>query len=324
MAKDDGSPEMKGLGMESASRHPDRLPERPRRGASPVPYYHPELGWFYRGKAISEESFDRLCDEKGIPRKESSEPKRLWLANIRVAGTCYVEGIERIIGDIRFGDRLTLSRDFRNHYDKRAVAVSHHRTDARIGFVPRDENAILSNLMESGILLEASVAAVKGKDIWMDVCMEVPGQKAVRRHFDRPSEDLLLFGSSGLHDVAAISGRPAAREDFMFVDFEEYVSIPFERKFSDEELWDLRWGHIPQSVDDRWGFFFSDDVLHIYRSWTGDCMYKLKLDPGGKHELQVCNELRAHMHTGEEERERYLVGSLLDSWLSPAELPISM
>lgn len=310
--------------MQSESMYPDRLPERPRRGASPVPYYHPGLGWFYRGKPISEERFDRLCDEKGIPRLESNEPRRIWLAKMRVAGTYYVEGIEGMIEGIRFGDRLTLSRDFRNHYDKRAVAVSHHRTDVRIGFVPRDENAILSNLMESGIVLEASVAAVKGKDIWMDVCMEVPGQKAVRRHFDRPSEDLLFFGSSGSCDVAAISGRPAVREDFHFVDFTEYVSIPFERKFSDDELWDLRWGHIPQSVEDMCGFFFSDDVLYIYRSWTGDCIYKLRLDPGGKHELQVCNEHRAHMYSGEEERERYLVGSLLDLWLSPVELPISM
>jgi|GEM_PF-3035291 len=324
MSKNDGSSEVGRLGMQSESMYPDRLPERPRRGASPVPYYHPGLGWFYRGKPISEERFDRLCDEKGIPRLESNEPRRIWLAKMRVAGTYYVEGIEGMIEGIRFGDRLTLSRDFRNHYDKRAVAVSHHRTDVRIGFVPRDENAILSNLMESGIVLEASVAAVKGKDIWMDVCMEVPGQKAVRRHFDRPSEDLLFFGSSGSCDVAAISGRPAVREDFHFVDFTEYVSIPFERKFSDDELWDLRWGHIPQSVEDMCGFFFSDDVLYIYRSWTGDCIYKLRLDPGGKHELQVCNEHRAHMYSGEEERERYLVGSLLDLWLSPVELPISM
>lgn len=45
----------------------------------------------------------------------------------------------------------------------------------------------------------------------------------------------------------------------------------------------LRRGHIPRSMDDKWFIFFEDGWLFFHRSWSGHCIFALKLaeQPGG-------------------------------------------
>jgi hypothetical protein len=45
----------------------------------------------------------------------------------------------------------------------------------------------------------------------------------------------------------------------------------------------MKIGHIPADMDDKWFIFFEDGWLYFHRSWTGDCIYGLRLDgcPGG-------------------------------------------
>ncbi|ASG19507.1 hypothetical protein Y958_00725 [Nitrospirillum viridazoti CBAmc] len=48
--------------------------------------------------------------------------------------------------------------------------------------------------------------------------------------------------------------------------------------FSDVDADKLRQGLIPASMDDRWFIFFEDGWLYFHRSWTGACIYAVRLD----------------------------------------------
>lgn len=40
----------------------------------------------------------------------------------------------------------------------------------------------------------------------------------------------------------------------------------------------LAWGHIPESMDDRWFMYFDGEAFNFYRSWTGFCIYQVKVE----------------------------------------------
>ena len=40
----------------------------------------------------------------------------------------------------------------------------------------------------------------------------------------------------------------------------------------------MRLGHIPENMDDKRFLFFEEGWLYFYGSWTGTCIYALRLD----------------------------------------------
>lgn len=59
-------------------------------------------------------------------------------------------------------------------------------------------------------------------------------------------------------------------------DQREHFELPLH--FTDCEAETLRLGFIPRDMDDRWFIFFEDGWLYFHRSWTGDCIYGVRLD----------------------------------------------
>lgn len=61
--------------------------------------------------------------------------------------------------------------------------------------------------------------------------------------------------------------------------------LAWERHFTAEEYTRLSWGHIPQEMEDRWFVFMEPDEdgdhLYFHRSWTGYCIYQVRLAPDG-------------------------------------------
>jgi len=37
-------------------------------------------------------------------------------------------------------------------------------------------------------------------------------------------------------------------------------------------------GHVPEGMDDRWFILMGNDWLYFHRSWTGQCIFGLKVD----------------------------------------------
>jgi hypothetical protein len=63
---------------------------------------------------------------------------------------------------------------------------------------------------------------------------------------------------------------------------EQREQLDIVRHFSADEYGRLAQGLVPESQDDRW-FVYVDDghVVHIHRSWSGDCIYEVELTPSG-------------------------------------------
>jgi hypothetical protein len=56
------------------------------------------------------------------------------------------------------------------------------------------------------------------------------------------------------------------------------VQIPFERSFTESEFSRLKRGFVAESMEDRWNILFKDPWLTFVRSWTGFCIYRVRLE----------------------------------------------
>lgn len=43
----------------------------------------------------------------------------------------------------------------------------------------------------------------------------------------------------------------------------------------------IKQGFIPSFMDERWFFYFVDDILYQHRSWTGHCIYQIHFVKNG-------------------------------------------
>ena len=57
--------------------------------------------------------------------------------------------------------------------------------------------------------------------------------------------------------------------------------LALERVFSEQEVEAIRLGLIPDRMEDKWFIFFEEDTLYVHRSWTGYCIYQLRLREDG-------------------------------------------
>jgi hypothetical protein len=81
-----------------------------------------------------------------LPIKKLTAKKKNWLLQFHVRGFQYYNG-PNIVYQMKPGESLTLVREPKNPYDKHAIALYH--CNQKIGFVPREDNAVLSRLLDS-------------------------------------------------------------------------------------------------------------------------------------------------------------------------------
>lgn len=86
-------------------------------------------------------------------------------------------------------------------------------------------------------------------------------------------------------------------------------------------------GLIPRAMEDKWFIFFENGWLHFHRSWTGECIYAVRLDgsPAGVRVVEswVSRE-QAQYKADDLDYDRKLVGFLIDAFLlqKPAQFPV--
>ena len=59
---------------------------------------------------------------------------------------------------------------------------------------------------------------------------------------------------------------------------DHYEVATLNRSVSEEEYQALVCGFIPQDTDHRWFLYVQDNWVYLHRSWTGHCIFKLKLE----------------------------------------------
>ena len=53
--------------------------------------------------------------------------------------------------------------------------------------------------------------------------------------------------------------------------------LAYERRFTPDERRRLALGIVPRNMEDKWFIFFEDGWLHFHRSWTGACIYSVRV-----------------------------------------------
>lgn len=59
--------------------------------------------------------------------------------------------------------------------------------------------------------------------------------------------------------------------------------------FQDSEADQLQLGLIPEEMEDKWFIFFEEGWLNFHRSWTGHCIFSMRLEgsPAGVRTIEV-------------------------------------
>ena len=96
----------------------------------------------------------------------------IFLFDTYVAGTTHIEGIEELEPHLNIDDRLEFFREPDNQYDKQAIFIK-TADGVKIGYVPQNDNAIFSRLMDAGKLLFGKITAKEKKGSWVKLGIKV-------------------------------------------------------------------------------------------------------------------------------------------------------
>ncbi len=73
--------------------------------------------------------------------------------------------------------------------------------------------------------------------------------------------------------------RRATRESWKLEEMPDArAQFHFARSFSSQEYERISLGLIPEQMEDKWFIFLEDNWLSLHRSWTGICIYRLRLE----------------------------------------------
>ena len=92
----------------------------------------------------------------------------IFLFDTFVAGTTHIEGIEELAPHLNIDEKLDFFREPDNHYDPKAIVIK-TRQGVKLGYVPRQDNAVFSRLMDAGKLLFGKITAKETKGEWLKI-----------------------------------------------------------------------------------------------------------------------------------------------------------
>ena len=74
-----------------------------------------------------------------------------------------------------------------------------------------------------------------------------------------------------------MQSEPATQNDWKTTDMPEArANLKVERAFSSEEMERIKYGLIPEEMEDKWVIYYEDDRLYLHRSWTGYRIYAVE------------------------------------------------
>lgn len=107
-------------------------------------------------------------DKTGLPKPFVQEVE---LLNCHIAGTSFLD-----LDDIEFkltkNQLLMLKREPKNKNDDKAILIL-TEDGQKLGYVPKEKNEVLSNLMDAGKLLFGRLDKKKWVDMWLKLDIQV-------------------------------------------------------------------------------------------------------------------------------------------------------
>ena len=84
--------------------------------------------------------------------------------------------------------------------------------------------------------------------------------------------------------------RPARRGDWKTLPMPEtHETFTLTRQFTEAEMAALRFGNVPEAMEDKWFWYMEGDTLWAHRSWTGYCIWHKSV--GTDEDLASLNKL---------------------------------
>ena len=99
--------------------------------------------------AISDTGITALLHGSGSFDVQAAFSKDIYLVHQMIVGMRYQSGADELVQDLKPGSRVTFLREPDNEYDHRAVMAVDGR-GRKIGYIPRNQNAIISALLDAG------------------------------------------------------------------------------------------------------------------------------------------------------------------------------
>ena len=107
-------------------------------------------------------------DKTGLPKPFVQEVE---LLNCNIAGTTFLD-LEDIEPKLKKHQLLVLKREPKNEYDDNAILIL-TEDGQKLGFVPKEKNEVLSNLMDAGKLLFGKLNEKTWVDNWLKLDVQV-------------------------------------------------------------------------------------------------------------------------------------------------------
>ena len=102
--------------------------------------------------------------------------------------------------------------------------------------------------------------------------------------------------------------------------------LDLNRTFTDEEYQLLSLGRIPEVMEDKWFIYLDGDWISFHRSWTGYCIYQVRLayEDGQYRIAEVWVNRDPAQYSGQDAESDAVIlsGVLIDSFLLDSRMGI--
>ena len=107
----------------------------------------------------------------------------------------------------------------------------------------------------------------------------------------------------------------------------EKARLNFTRTFAADEFRQISRGFVPQDMEDKWFIFLEGDDLFFHRSWTGMCIYHVRVE---RRDDKVTvtdawvNRNKEQYNSRDDAYDAKLLGFLIDDFLLEKETPFPL
>lgn len=126
-------------------------------------------------------------------------------------------------------------------------------------------------------------------------------------------------------DTVIVPEKKATRTDWpSATDMpERHIDVPFHMDLTPEQIDTLSWGHRPFEMEDKWFTYMEDGILHIHRSWTGNCIFEVRIGECGEHVVRI-NRDPMQYKSDDHDKDLEMLANLIRIWSSESNDPYGM
>lgn len=84
-----------------------------------------------------------------------------------------------------------------------------------------------------------------------------------------------------MEDPIPPKNKVATADSWKTKPLDVYVTVAQDFYLTDEQMAVIRYGHIPDAMEDHWFMYCDENTIRYYRSWTGICFAQATYEPSG-------------------------------------------